>query len=159
MRRHRESQADIHARGVALDRRIEKSLDLGKGDDLVEFPADLGPRHAEDRAVQKDVFAAGQLRMKSGADFEQAGDAALDRDAALGRLGDARQDLQQGRFAGAVAADDAEDLASLDLEADIPERPELLDCVAGDDGRPRSMSAVRRQPRARRAPARRADAT
>ena len=76
----------------------------------------------------------GQLGVKAGADFEQARDAALDRDLAFGRLGDAGEDLQQRRFAGAVAADDAEHLAALDLEADILERPELLDRVAGDDG-------------------------
>jgi hypothetical protein len=96
VRRHRERQADIHARGVALDRGIEKSLDFGKGDDLVEFPADFGAGHAEDRAVQIDVLAPGQLGMKSGADFEQAGDAPLYRDAAFARLRDARQDFKQG---------------------------------------------------------------
>ena len=96
MRRDRERQAHIHARGIALDRRVEKSLDLGKGDDLVEFAADFGAGHAEDRAIQKDVFAPGQLGMKPGADFEQAGDAALDRDAALGRLGDAATGFSAG---------------------------------------------------------------
>ena len=40
---------------------------------------DLRARHAEDRAVQVDVLAAGQLGMKAGADFEQARDAAAER--------------------------------------------------------------------------------
>jgi hypothetical protein len=40
-----------------LDRRIEELLDLGEGDDLVEFAFDLDAAHAEDRAVQEDVFA------------------------------------------------------------------------------------------------------
>src|SRR5581483_8753011 len=82
------------------------------------------------------VFPPGQLGMKPGADFEQAGDTTLDRGAALARLGDARQNLQQRRFAGPVAADDAEDLAAPDLEADVAQRPEFLDRVAGDDGAP-----------------------
>src|SRR3954452_23675488 len=72
--------------------------------------------------------------MKPGANFKQAGDAALDRDASLSRLGDARQDFQEGRFAGPVAADNAENLASPDLEADLSQCPELLDRVAGDHG-------------------------
>src|SRR4051794_15340514 len=72
--------------------------------------------------------------MEASTDFEQAGDAARNRHAALAWLGDARQYLQQCRFAGAVAADDAENLASPDLEADISQRPEFLDRVAGDDG-------------------------
>ena len=71
--------------------------------------------------------------MKPGADFEQARDAAAQCDPARSRLGDAREDLEQGRFAGAVAADDAEDLALLDLEADILERPEFLDLIALHD--------------------------
>ena len=61
-------------------------------------------------------------------------------DAALGRLGDAREDLQQRRFARAVAADDADHLAVLDLEADVLERPELLDLSPATMARPRSMS-------------------
>ena len=57
-------------------------------------------------------------------------------DPALGRLGDAREDLEQRRLAGAVAPDDAEHLAALDLEADVLERPELLDRVAWHDDAP-----------------------
>ena len=49
------------------------------------------------------------------------------------RLGDAAQDLEQRALAGTVAADDADDLALLDLEAHILERPELLDLVALND--------------------------
>ncbi len=71
--------------------------------------------------------------MKAGADFEQAGDAAAQGDAPLGRLGDAGQDLEQRALAGAVAADDAEDLALAHLEVDILERPEFLDRVALHD--------------------------
>ena len=74
-----EGEADVHARGVALDRGVEEFLDLGEGDDLVEFAADLGAGHAEDGAVQVDVLAAGQFGVKAGADFEQAGDPAVDR--------------------------------------------------------------------------------
>ena len=42
-----------------------------------------------------------------------------------GSLQDARGDLEQGALAGALAADDAEDLALLDLKADIAQGPEL----------------------------------
>ena len=69
-------------RRIALHRRVEELLDLGKGDDLVELAPDLGARHAEDRAVEIDVLAAGQFGMEAGADLEQAGDAAPDGDAA-----------------------------------------------------------------------------
>ena len=60
-----------------------KRLDFGEGNDLVEFPTDLALRHAEDRAVEKDVFPAGQLRMKAGANLQQACDAAAQNRASL----------------------------------------------------------------------------
>ena len=65
-------------------------------------------RHAENRAVEEDVLAAGQLLVEAGADFQQAADAAVEIDLAVGHLGDARQDLQQRALAGAVAADEAD---------------------------------------------------
>ena len=78
MRRHREGKPHIHAAGVALDRRVEELLHLGEGHDLVEFSSNLAPGHAEDGAVEKDVLAAGQFRMKAGADFKQARDPPAD---------------------------------------------------------------------------------
>ena len=101
-------QAHVHAGGVALDRRVEELRDLGELDDVVELAPDLGARHAEDGAVQVDVLAAAELGVEARADLEQAADAAVDLDPALGRLGDAREDLEQGALAGAVAADDAD---------------------------------------------------
>ena len=95
MRRHREREPHIHAAGIALHRRIEEFLHFGEGDDLVELALDLGAAHAEDGAVEEDVLAARQLRVKAGADLEKARNAALDLDAARARLGDAREDLQQ----------------------------------------------------------------
>src|SRR6187431_1449751 len=74
MRRNRKSQAHIHAAAVALDWCVEKTLDLGESDDLVEFRFDLRPRHAEDRPVEENILATSQLGVKTGADFEQARD-------------------------------------------------------------------------------------
>ena len=112
MRRHGERQPHVHPARVALHRRVEEPLDLGERDDLVELARDLGAAHAEDRAVQEDVLAAGQLRVEPGPDLQQASRRArrIVR-VPVGRLGDAREDLQQRALAGAVAADDADDLA------------------------------------------------
>src|SRR5207245_2685884 len=115
----------VHAAGVALDRRVDKPVDLGEGDDVVELAGDLAPRHAEDGAVEEDVFPAGQLGMEPGPDFQKAADLAAQLDAAGRRLGDAAEDLQEGRFAGAVAADDAHDLPRLDLEGNVAQGPQL----------------------------------
>ena len=108
MRRHGEGETDIHSDRVALDRRIDEFLDARELDDLVEPPAHLAPAHAENGAIEEDVLAATELGMETGADLEQAVHAALDFDAPRRGFRDARQDLQQGGLAGAVAADDAD---------------------------------------------------
>ncbi len=136
MRGHREGQPRVHAHGVALHRRVDELLHAREVDDLVEARLHFPARHAEDRAVQEDVLAPGQLLVEAGADLEQASDAAVQLDPAKGRLEDARQDLEQRRLAGAVVADDADDLAALDLEIDVAQRPEFLDLVALDDRAP-----------------------
>src|ERR1700757_1675642 len=64
-----EGQPDIHAGRITFDRRVEEFLDLSEGNYLVEFAADLGAGHTEDRAVEKDILAAGQFRMKPGANL------------------------------------------------------------------------------------------
>ena len=71
MRGHREGEAYVHAARIVLHRGVDKLLDLGEGDDLIELARDLRPPHAQDGAIQKDVVAAGQFRVKSRADFEE----------------------------------------------------------------------------------------
>ena len=74
--------------------------------------------HAEDRAVEVDVLPPGQLGVEAGADLQQAADAAA-RASTRPSVGSVmrREDLEQRALARAVAADDAERLARLDLEA------------------------------------------
>ena len=119
-----EGQPHIHAARVALDRRVDEPVDLGERDDLVELASDLAAAHAEDRAVEVDVLPAGQLGVEAGADLQQAADPA--RGSRRGRsVGSVirREDLQQRALAGAVAADDADHLARLHLEARVLEGP------------------------------------
>src|SRR5512145_2053959 len=58
--------------------------------------------------------------------LEQAAHPTTDLRPSLCRRRDPRQHLQQRRLARAVAPDDAEHLALLNLEGDVPERPDLL---------------------------------
>ena len=62
--------------------------------------------------------------MEAGADLEQRAHAPLEHDPSLGGRGDARQDLEQGRLAGAVVPDDSYHLARSDVEGDVPQRPD-----------------------------------
>ncbi len=97
--------------------------------------------------------------MEAGADLEQGTDAAADLGSTLGRLGDAREELQQRRLAGAVSADEADHLALLDLEARVAEGPQLADVLVGRplpykparDIRERLRSVARSRPCSRRA--------
>src|SRR5215469_3569073 len=126
MCRDSECKANIHARRIALDRRVEKLLHLGECDNLVELAFDLGAFHAEDRAIEIDMFASRKLRMKTGSDLEQARHAAMNRDTAFARPCNARQNFQERALTRAVAADNAHYLTTLDLEVHILEGPKLL---------------------------------
>src|SRR5262249_1356775 len=79
-----------------------------------------------DRAVEENIFAPGQFLMETRADFEQGPGAAVEPDLARGGRGDLRHHLEQRAFAGAVAADNADDLPRFDSEGNILERPEAL---------------------------------
>ena len=126
MRRDGKSEPDEHAARVALHGRVDELLDAGELDDRVEVPLDLRACHPEDRTVQEDVLAAGELRVKTRPDLEQAANSSADLRPAGGRSRDARQDLEQRRLAGAVAADDADDFACLRLERDVADGPDRL---------------------------------
>ena len=75
---HREGQPHVHPAGIVLDRGIEEPLDLGEGDDLVELAVDLRLLHPQDRPVQVDVLAAGQLEVEPGPHLQQRADAAAE---------------------------------------------------------------------------------
>ena len=118
---------------VALYRRIEKSLHLGKCDDLVELLPNLALRHPKDGAIKEDVLAPCQLGMKTRSDLEQARNASTQQNSPLRRFRDAAQDLEQRALAGTVAANDANNFTLLNLEAYVLERPEFLDLIALND--------------------------
>src|SRR4030095_7848358 len=72
VRRYCESKSHIHATAVTLHRGIEESFDFGESDDFIEFLSYLRLGHAEDNAIEKEVFSAGELRGKPGPDPKQA---------------------------------------------------------------------------------------
>ena len=82
-----EAEAHEHAARVVLDLLVDEGLELGERHDRVEVAVGLLLGQAEDRGVQVDVLAAGQLRVETGAELEQRGDAAAGGDGPLGRAG------------------------------------------------------------------------
>lgn len=121
-----EAEADGHTAAVAFDGGVDITLAAGEVDDFVEFAGNLGLSHAHDGTVHVDILTAGHLGVEAGADLKQGGNAATGLDAASGRGGDTGEELQQRGFAGTILADDANDVALLDLEVDVLQCPDIL---------------------------------
>lgn len=119
-----QTQPHVHATGIALDGGVDKFFDFSKRDDLVELAYNLSARHAKDGSIEEYVLAPAQLGMKSCAHFEQARQAATHFDTAFAGGCNAAESFEQRAFAGAVAADDADDFAGLDFEVDVLQGPE-----------------------------------
>src|SRR6476659_4871249 len=71
MRCNGKRQAHEHSARVAFDGSVDELMQLREFNDSIELLLDLGFVHAEYRAVEKNILAAGELRMKSGPDFEK----------------------------------------------------------------------------------------
>jgi hypothetical protein len=127
VRRNGKRQACVHAAAVSLRRSVDELLDLRKVHYLVESPRNLAPAHSENRAAEKNVLTACELRMKSGSNFEQRPDSAIDLGASVSRLRNARENLEQRALPRAISPDDSNDFAFANIEAHIAQRPECLE--------------------------------
>ncbi len=54
---HSESKTNVHAAAVPFNRGVDKLVDTGEIDNLVESIPDFASRHTEDGAVQEDIFS------------------------------------------------------------------------------------------------------
>src|SRR5262245_28789360 len=113
---YRETQPHPHPARIALDGRVQKLSNIRERDDLLQRGVDLVLPHSENRAVHVDVFTTGQLVMETRPDFEQRTDPSIDPHSSRRGMRDSREDLQERTLACAVAADDADYLALLNLE-------------------------------------------
>src|SRR5665647_856650 len=121
-----EGQAHVHARGVELHLGVDELLDPGEVDDRVEVPVGLLTGDTEDRGVEVDVLAAGQVRVEAGAQLQERRDAASQADRAVGRLHDAADHLEQRALARPVGTDEPDGRATADLHAHVPQGPEVV---------------------------------
>ena len=124
--RHRKPQAHVHARRVRLHGRVDEVLEFGKFNDLIEAGVDFTLGQAQHDAVDEDVLAAGDLGMKSRAEFNQGRDAPLDLHGAARRLGNAGHELQRGALPRSVSADDGEGRSLRHRKRHVVERLEGL---------------------------------
>jgi len=126
MRRHRKRQPHIHPARVPLHRCIQELLYLSELHNLIELRIDLPLLHTQDGTIEVDILAARQFRMEARAHLQQTAHPATEDHFPLGGVGYAGEDLQQGGFACAVTADDADDLAAVDGEIDVAQGPEYF---------------------------------
>ena len=120
-----EAEPDPHARGVVLELQLGELAELGELDHAVGAHPGLLRGEPHHHAVEQDVVAGRELRVEADAQLDEGGDPPGDPDrAAVGGV-DAREQLQERRLAGAVAAGDAEELARPDVERDVVEGAEL----------------------------------
>ena len=126
MRRNSKPQADCHTRGIAFDRGIDIAFTTGEIDNLIQFSRDLRLAHSHNGPVHIDVLPAGHLRMETGSDFQKSANSAAGTDGSDSRSRHLGQQLQERALSGAVLADDAHDIPLLNLEINIPKRPDIF---------------------------------
>jgi hypothetical protein len=122
---HAKPQARIHPRRIALDWRVNKALQPGKGHDLVEPGVNLLAAQAQDSAVEVDVLPPGEFGMKAGTQFDERRHPPVDLYLTFGRSGDAREQFQRGGLASTVRTDDPQRLTWADLKAHVAQSPDV----------------------------------
>src|SRR5262249_17244480 len=106
-------------------RHVEKVADLTELDNGWDLSRHFAIRHAQDRAVEKNILAAGQIGVEPGTHLDQRRQTSAQSNAAFagGRYPGSK--LQHGRLSRSVRTDNTERLAAPDLETHIVERPEI----------------------------------
>lgn len=61
----REGEAHVHPARIVFDRGVDEAVHLGESNNPIELTVHLGPPHPEDRAVEVDVFAAGEFGVEA----------------------------------------------------------------------------------------------
>ena len=120
-----ERDARDHAGGEVLHGHVHEVGQLGKLDDLLEVRVDELFGVAEQRAVEVDVLASGELEVKTRTELDQGRDITANDALALAGLEHAGDDLEHGGLARTVGANQADDLAGFHLEGDVLECAEL----------------------------------
>ena len=125
--RYGKSQAHIHATGVALDRGFEEFLNPREVHDFIEFGLDFMAVHAEDGAIEEDVFASGKFRVEASANLKETADLAVHSDTATGGGSDAAEKFEEGGLPCPIPADQADNFPFLHFKGDVLEAPKLLE--------------------------------
>ncbi len=122
---HREREPHHHPRRVVLQLEVGELAQLGEVEHRVEPAPRLAPAEAHHHAVEHDVLARRELGVEADAELDERRQPPGHADPPGVGAVDARHDLQQRALAGAVAPDDPEELALVDVEGDAAQRAQL----------------------------------
>ena len=110
-----------------LDRLIHIVTDTGKLGDRVELAQYFGALQPEHGAADHDILPARQFEVEGRAERQHRRDATSDTQLAVARQGHAADDLKQRGLAAAVTAQDADALATANLQVDVAQYPERFE--------------------------------
>ena len=140
--RHRKAESDVHAARVDLHRFVDEVANAAEVDDLVHRRVHVFAAQPEHGAIEVDVLSAGEIRVESRPEFEQGRETAFGCDGSLGGAVDVGHQSQQGRFAAAVVADQAEERVGFDVQVDVSEYPEVVDIRRASDAKDGLLQAA-----------------
>src|SRR5262245_13671960 len=126
----RKCQSEIHARRIMLDGCFQELFHFRKRNDFVKLAFDFLRPHSQDSAIQEYVLAPGQVRMKTGSNFQQRAQMTVNIYFSRRRFGYPSQNSKEGRLAGTITSDDPDDFAGLGIKTDVLESPKSLLRVA-----------------------------
>src|SRR5437867_6222089 len=123
MRRYGKGKPHLHSSTEMFERSVDKSLYSGEIDNGIKSLADLTFLHSKSGPAQVNFLSAGELGVKSRADFKQTSNPAMNFREPRRRARNARKNFQEGRFPSAVPPNQADDLSLADVKGDIPQGP------------------------------------
>ena len=116
----------MHATGISLDRISINFSTSEKATISSSFLLNLGFPHAENGAIEKDIFPPGKFGMKAGPHFKKRPDASKYLGSSSSGFRDTRQDLEESAFPSTVSTDKADDFAVLNFERNVLEGPDRI---------------------------------
>ena len=112
----RKGQTDLHATTVVFKFLVLEIFEFGELPNVVVHFVHFFVGEAKKGAVHIDVFAAGEFWVEPDAELNEWDKSAIDEDLAFFWIINAGENFEESRFAGAVAADDAEKLSFFDVK-------------------------------------------
>ena len=122
----RKRQPHEHAAGVGFDGLVNEMPDAREINDIAQAVLELCTADAQQWPIEQQVLPARKIGVETCPQLEQRSHTAVDLHAARAGADRATQQLQQGGFARAVAADNAQHLATWDLQVHSLQGPEWL---------------------------------